>query len=181
MGLFHRAAFWFPRKVGKPGRIQLQTGEKIAGPAEAGHCDPTLGTFTWNPPPLDYPCTYYTTRETEDIDLAIKRPDGKPTGAVTYLSTDGPMIRLEKKRRSFAACGGVVTATDFDRLFLTEDLHVRGFHKQPHALKAPACLYADVADHFIHERMQDGLERAVLGLRRYKCKRDAAVPSRRCA
>ncbi len=181
VGLFRRPAFWFPGKGGEPGQIQLQTGEKLACAAESGHCNTLLGTFTWKLPKPDEACTYYTARETEGIDIATKGTDGKPTGAVTYLSTDGSMIRVEKKGRSFAACGGVITATNFKRLFLTEDIHVRGFKKQLHASEASAYLYSDVADHFIHEKVQDDLERAVLGLQQYECRRDAAVRSRQYA
>ena len=72
-------------------------------------------------------------------------------------------------------------ATNFPQLFLTEDTEHDRFQKRIHASEASPYLYADMGDQFVHEQVQDDIHRAVLGLQRSECHRDAATRNRQFA
>ncbi len=132
--------------------------------------------------PAEYDsCPYHLTRKTEGIDVPERGEGGSPTGEVTYLSTDRSMIWLKKKGRLMSACGGVIMATNFPQLLLTEDVDHDRFQKEIHVSEASPYLYADMGDQFVHEQVQDDIRRAVLGLQRNECYRDAEVRNRQYA
>ncbi len=182
VGLFTKSGFWIPKAEGsKEGVIQLDSGEQLACNAIQGECTTEHGTYLWRLPAEYDSCPYHLTRKTEGIDVPERGEDGNPTGEVTYLSTDKSMIRLRKKGRPMAACGGVIMATNFPQLFLTEDVDHDRFQKEIHVSEASPYLYADMGDQFVHEQVQDDIKRAVLGLQRNECYRDAEVRNRQYA
>ncbi len=182
VGLFFKSAFWIPTEEGsRQGKIQLESGEILPCAATTGGCVTSHGTYLWQLPAEYDSCPYHLTRRTEGVDVVERDEDGNPTGEVTYLSTDKSMIMLRKEGRPRAACGGVITATNFPQLFLTEDIEHDRFQKEIHASEASPYLYADMGDQFVHERVQDDIKRAVLGLQRNACHRDAVVRNRQYA
>ena len=182
VGMFTRKAYWIPPKeAGRLGKIQLERGDVFSCEDQAGGCMTEEGTYTWRVPSLEKACPYYLARETKGID--VKTPDQKEgeEQTMTYLSTDESMVRVEKKGTPLAACGGIVQGTNFDKLYLTTNLENKDFRRTLHPSEASAYLYSDVSDFYIHEKLQDDLERTVLGLQKYECRKDAAVRSKQFA
>ena len=125
-------------------------------------------TYLWTVPSEDERCPLFKLRTTKGVDV-ISEDYRVPT---TYISEDNTMVRLEKRTPAKSMCGAVVTPTEYDQLYLTEDLEHHLFQRPLPPSEGSPFLYANQKLHYSYEKLADGIEDAVLMLRTDACKRD---------
>ena len=141
---------------------------------ESSHCTTKkFGTFEWGIVTGGV-CPYFRIKQTTGIDTPASQEGGFTSSTQsTFVSTDDAMIRLRRKGKPIPACGGIVQATELDSLFLTTDVDHGPFNAMLGPEEASAYLYSTVSDYFIHEKIQDDLERTVLQLQQHECRENA--------
>ncbi len=145
------------------------------------NCTTTAGTYTWVVPPREEQCTYFKVRNTMGIDVK-QVIDSEQS---TFVATDGALVKLRKKGPQQVACGGLVQPTEFDRLFLTEDLENPSFQRPIPPVEHSQFLFSEVADAYVYKKVQDDISRAVQGIRKRRCQetvgRDVIAYARKLA
>ena len=147
------------------------------------HCSPSahkdgcethnFGTFVWPHYQETEKCPYFKIRKVTGINLDhVRSLDGGEEAGETFLSNNETMIRLKKKGRTISGCSAVLQPTEFDQLFLTEDLDHPLLNRQLDPREVSAFLHATVSDVYIYEKSQDQLAEAVLGLQRHQCRQE---------
>jgi hypothetical protein len=71
-------------------------------------------TYLWDTPTEQEKCLYFKSRRTKGTVVTTEAGDS------TYMSTDGSMVRLLLKEEPIAACGRLVTGTNYPTLFLAK-------------------------------------------------------------
>ena len=180
--------YYLPTAAEPKGYILVEHGQNLGTvrlPASCtfdtyGCVTKEYGTYEWGKyaGPV---CPYFRVKQTTGIDVPTTDIHGEHTGTATFVSTDNAMIRLEKKGKPQPACGGIVQPTTMDSLYLTSEVDRTQFNVVLQPEEASAYLYSAVSDFFIHEKLQDDLERAVLQLQRHECNEDLQVRHRQLA
>ena len=128
-------------------------------------------TYIWTPPSEQDKCGLYNLRTTMGVDVTseVTAEEGDVT---TFIATDDTMVRLEKKYPPKVMCGSVVYATNYDQLFLTNDMENEEFGRPLPPSEGSPYLYANTKVHFAYESLKEGLEETVLQLRADICRKD---------
>jgi hypothetical protein len=103
-------------------------------------------------------CLYFQSRHTKGTVVTTE------AGNSTYMSTDGSMVRLLMKEEPIAACGRLVTGTNYPTLFLAkpQDNPSIGCWLNPH--EATIFTYVNAQDEFLYHSSKGGKleERAII-------------------
>jgi hypothetical protein len=77
-------------------------------------------------------------------------------GNSTYMSTDGSMVRLLMKEEPIAACGRLVTGTNYPTLFLAKPQDNPSIGRRLHPWDATIYTYVNAQDNFLLHRTKGG-------------------------
>jgi hypothetical protein len=86
----------------------------LACQASENSCATDQATYLWDTPTEQEKCLYFESRRTKGTVVTTEAGDS------TYMSTDGFMVRLLQKEEAIAACGRLVTGTNYPTLFLAK-------------------------------------------------------------
>jgi hypothetical protein len=86
----------------------------LACQASKNSCATDQATYLWDTPTEQEKCLYFKSRRTKGTVVTTE------AGDITYMSTDGSMVRLLLNEEPIAACGRLVTGTDYPTLFLAK-------------------------------------------------------------
>jgi hypothetical protein len=86
----------------------------LACQASENACATDQATYIWDTPTEQEKCLFFESRRTKGTVVTTE------TGDSTYMSTDGSMVRLLLKEEPIAACGRLVTGTNYPTLFLAK-------------------------------------------------------------
>jgi hypothetical protein len=84
----------------------------LACQASENSCTTDQATYLWDSPTEQEKCLYFDSRHTKGTVVTTEAGDS------TYMSTDGSMVRLLMKEEPIAACGRLVTGTNYPTLEL---------------------------------------------------------------
>jgi hypothetical protein len=98
-------------------------------------------TLVWTPQPPTKICHLYKARVTKGHDVSS-------ANKTIFISTDGTMVRVEKKSHE-SKCGHSVWSTNYQKLFLTDDLLVPEFQRELHPAETSLTTYANQQDNFL--------------------------------
>jgi hypothetical protein len=122
-------------------------------------------TYTWKKPTAQESCPYYKTRMVKGIDVLDKE------GHTLFMSQDESMIRL-LKGTPMSKCGGIIYSTDYDNLFLTEDLFHAQFTRGIHPAEMSILTYANQQDAYLFGRIEDNIQREAISVNEHQCEKE---------
>ena len=122
------------------------------------------GTFLWRAPSADESCRYFSSLPEAITGLELIDAHGR-----TKFYNEENILRLEK-RNSFSRCGSVLFRTDFDNLFLTEDLENEKFQRDIPTEEISTVTYANQQDSFLYQEVVDYVRRELAQLKEQQCK-----------
>jgi hypothetical protein len=99
-----------------PDGTQITNQEEIILDCQASEkaCATNQATYIWDTLTEQEKCLYFGSRRTKGTVVTTE------TGNSTYMSTDGSMVRVLLKEEPIAACGRLVTGTNYPNLFLAK-------------------------------------------------------------
>ncbi len=167
LSMFTRKAYITLEEDGSLGPIMVDHNQLIL-PCDVNslNCSTTTGTYFWDLPAYPERCPYFQVRQTTGVHVT----DPEDHTETTFLADEDALVRLRKKGVPQIACGGMIEATEFNRLFLTKDIDNKYFKRPLPAVEASQFLYSEVADLYVYEKVQDDLARAVKEVQRQRCK-----------
>ncbi len=124
------------------------------------------GTYVWREPDPAQRCPLYSTRPEAVEGSYLSAPETPED--VTFLSTDGSMIRLEK-RDPVSLCGGLVHKTDYAHLYLTEDLEQAEFLRPLHESELSLATYSNAKDEYLYHDVVGQFAKGLNRLREERC------------
>ena len=110
------------------------------------------GTYVWKATTAEERCHYYSALPRPVTGLDIVDAQGRTT-----FYSETTMLRLEK-RGSISRCGSVMYRTDFDNLFLTEDLWATKVSRPLAASEVSVVTYANQQDKFLYHEVIDTIK-----------------------
>ncbi len=118
----------------------------------AENCVTSTTTLFWTMPKGEEACKYFLNRPTTGVEVVGTE------GAVTYISTDHTMIRVIKEGVR-SACGDLIYATNYPKLFLTDAVHNRLFQRRLHVAEMSLVTYVNNQDGFLHGELTSEIQR----------------------
>ena len=106
------------------------------------------GTFLWTTMDPDKTCRFAKLRVTKGISVYNQYNNE------TFMSNDQTMIRLQVYD-STSRCGHVVKSTNYDKLFVTEDLNADGFEAQLQPNQYSVITYVNMQDAYLHGHLTE--------------------------
>jgi hypothetical protein len=122
-------------------------------------------TYAWEPPTELQTCPYYKVRNVTGIDVTDQE------GHVIFMSRDASMVRL-MKGSPLSRCGGVMYATDYDNLFLTEELDHPSFLRGLHPSEMSVITYANQQDGFLFGKVNENIQTEAIAVHREQCEKE---------
>jgi hypothetical protein len=130
----------------------------LACQASEKSCTTGRVTYLWDSPTEQKKCLYFKSRHTKGKVVTTE------AGDIMYMSTEGSMVRLLMKEEPIAACGRLVTGTNYPALFLAkpQDNLSIGRRLNPH--DGTIFTYVNAQDEFLYHSNKGGKleERAVI-------------------
>ncbi len=163
--------------IDEQGQVQIdRTGLKLPCSVDDEECETgEHGTFMWKEPKESDMCPLYLARgPLEGVEIKDS------TGTVTFVSTDGTHIRLQKGP-PFSYCGALVHATDFTDLYLTSELQHTPYRRRIHEDQVSIATYSNAKDSYLYGEMGKNMVRALRALREQQCKANKKTKTGRYA
>jgi hypothetical protein len=163
------------------------------------------GTFIWETMAEEDPrmCPFFKMKEVAGVQLKAAEEEMKGDGllevarnhlekekpntqamhedAEMFVATNGTMLRVKRVGPPISKCNGVVYATEYPHIYLTEDFEHPQFNRPIDPAEVNFAIMTVMGDHFVHGQLQDDLARSILSLqieqceqKREKAKRDYA-------
>ena len=176
--------------VDRKGVLALELEERVlkANPttgecmASSGHCETLeMGTFIWKPASdTGEECPLYRLKEHIAHGREVVTVDRKGKRSRVFMSTDNSHLRLllGKERNR---CGSKVIATDYDKIFLSDDLTNPLFSREIHSNEVSMGTYATQQDGYIYYALGEQLSDAVNAALKLACEREVALQKLRFA
>ena len=133
-----------------------------------GQCIAPSGTYLWEAARPETNCHLYRTREVDGIEVT---GDGDST---TFISTDGSMVRL-KKLSAHSVCSHLVYSTNYQKLYLTEELGARAFGRPLHPAEMSVTTYANQQDGFLYGQLTNYIQEEFQTIVRRECEQDRSA------
>ena len=159
-----------------------------------GHCDAGLdGTFIWKPMADEDPnmCPFFKLKPVSGVQLRSPSPAAEldregllemanrdrrgatlkeeDEDAEMFIATNGTMLRVRRIGQPISRCNGVVYATEYPQIYLTEDFEHKQFNRPISAKEVNFAMISMMGDHYVHGQLQDDLERSLLSLQIEQC------------
>ena len=122
------------------------------------------GTFIWSDFEAEQKCHYFSALPQPVVGMDIVDAQGRTT-----FYSERTMLRLEK-RGSVSRCGSVIYHTDFDNLFLTEDLWSEQLVRPLAASEVSIVTYANQQDKFLYGEIIDTIKDELRAMGVNQCK-----------
>ena len=123
------------------------------------------GTFTWDSLKRDQTCRYHQTRTTKGIIITDDRHQE------TFISTDKSMIRVIIKK-PLSKCGQVIYATNYKKLFLTENAYTNSFPKGLALDEMSVWMYANQQDGYMMGELTRYIRTEFADIHHENCRRN---------
>lgn len=143
----------------------------LACHSKRGGCLRKDDIYFWSPPEDELRCPYYKARSSSGVIVY-------GTDATTYMSNDGTLIRLVLKGRR-QKCGrecnhGTVWATNYEDLFISEDVDNEFFERKVAVDSLSLAMYANVQDSVLLSLIEERIEAEHASIVQEDCKQRAA-------
>jgi hypothetical protein len=112
----------------------------LACQASEKSCTTDRVTYLWDRPTELEKCLYFESRHTKGTVVTTEAGDS------TYMRTDGSMVRLLMKEEPIAACGRLVTGTNYPILFLAKPQDKPSIGRQLNPHDATIFTYVNAQD-----------------------------------
>jgi hypothetical protein len=122
----------------------------LACQASEKSCTTDRATYLWDSHTELEMCLYFESRHTKGMVVTTEASNS------TYMSTDGSMVRHLMKQEPIAACGSLVTGTNYPSLFLPkpQDNPSIGCRLNPHDVTI--FTYVNAQDEFLYHSTKGG-------------------------
>ena len=142
--------------------------------ASQGECVGSEATYLWNVPSEDDVCRLHKTRIAKGMQLTGER------GTVSFLSTDGSMIRVIR-REAIHRCGQVVYRTNYRAVYLADDLSHSPFQVPLHPAERSPTLYANMQDAYLYGTLTRAIRREFTAMLQKECQRQSEAQAKALA
>jgi hypothetical protein len=122
----------------------------LACQASENACATNQATYIWDTPTEQEKCLYFESRRTKGTVVTTE------TGDSTYMSTDGSMVRLLLKEEPIAACGRLVTGTNYPNLFLAKPQDNPSIYRRLHPQDATVYTYINNQEDYLYHSSKGG-------------------------
>jgi hypothetical protein len=122
----------------------------LACQASENSCATDQATCLWDTPTEQEKCLYFKSRRTKGTVVTTEASDS------TYMSTDGSMVRLLLKEEPIAACGRLVTGTNYPTLFLAKPQDNPSIGRRLNPLDATIYTYINNQDDNLYHSSKGG-------------------------
>jgi hypothetical protein len=143
-----------------PTRLRRVIGTEIllACQASENSCTTDRATYLWDSPTEQEKCLYFESRRTKGTVVTTEAGDR------TYMSTEGSMVRLLLKEEPIAACGRLVTGTNYPTLFLAKPQDNPSIGRRLIPQDATIYTYVNAQDEYLYHSTKGGKleERAII-------------------
>jgi hypothetical protein len=112
--------------------------------ASENACATGKANYIWDTPTEQEKCLYFESRRTKGTVVTTE------TGDSTYMSTDGSMVRLLLEEEPIAACGRLVTGTNYPNLFLAKPQDNPSLGRRLNPQDATIFTYINNQDDFLY-------------------------------
>ena len=131
---------------------------------ETKSCTTATGTYVWDTD-VSKQCRFYKTRKDPVNGTLTQDSEGEQT----FLSTDGSLIRLIMKKPAIA-CGELVHATNYEKLFLTEALNHPAYDHELPVSEVSTLTYVNQQDDYLRHDARENVQREIRAIKRQECK-----------
>jgi hypothetical protein len=140
------------------GRTWVTEEEEVKCKVSKNACATSQATYSWDTPTEQEKCLYFENRRTKGTVVTSEAGDS------TYMSTDGSMVRLLMKEEPIAACGRLVTGTNYPNLFLAKPQDNPSLGRRLHPQDTTIFIYINNQDDFLYHSSRGGKleERAII-------------------
>lgn len=154
---YENMVVWHQRSitlVEQPATINPENGEVVLYLPQtilpchstAKACIAASGTHLWGPPSAAEACLLHNVRKVKGTEVTDN------TGRITFVSTDGAMVRLIRGSPR-VDCGKLVFGTNYQQLFLAPDLTAITFLRPLHPAEMSVTTYANQQDAFLYHAL----------------------------
>ena len=129
---------------------------------QRGACETQRGTYVWQPLTAKQHCRYHRARMSSGIRVTGTEDQ------LSFFSTDGTMLRLTKLRR-VAVCNRSVWATNYKKIFLTDEVNEQIFQKPLHIEEMSVITYVNQQDSFLYGTLTKAIKDEFAAVWRTQC------------
>jgi hypothetical protein len=122
----------------------------LACQASENSCATDQATFLWDTPTEQDKCLYFESRRTKGTVVTTEAGDS------TNMSTDGSMVWLLLKEEPIAACGRLVTGTNYPSLFLAKPQDNPSIGCRLNSQDATVYTYINNQDNYLYHSSKGG-------------------------
>ncbi len=130
-----------------------------------GVCETERGTYVWDPLTTKQQCRYYQARMSSGIKVTGRKDQ------LSFFSTDGTMLRLSKLRK-VTVCNREVWATNYKKIFLTDQVHEPMFQRPLHPAEMSVITYVNQQDAFLYGTLSRSIKEEFAAVWKIQCHKD---------